>query len=81
MTARHAPGIGSVAGIAAAVRSGEITARSVLESSLARVAELEGDLHCFNIVTTDKAVADADAVDSMVAAGLDRVRSQASRWR
>ena len=71
MTARQAPGIGSVAGIAAAVRSGEISARSVLESSLERVADLEADLHCFNAITAEKATADADAVDRLVGSGLD----------
>ncbi|MGD0985010.1 MAG: Asp-tRNA(Asn)/Glu-tRNA(Gln) amidotransferase subunit GatA [Acidimicrobiales bacterium] len=71
MTARQSPGIGSVAGIAAAVRSGEISAQSVLRSSLRRVAELEGDLHCFNAITAEKAMADADAVDRMVASGID----------
>ncbi len=71
MTARQFPGIGSVAAIAAAVRSGEISARSVLESSLQRVAELEDDLHCFNAVTAEKAIADAEAVDRKVASGLD----------
>ncbi|MFZ2057059.1 MAG: Asp-tRNA(Asn)/Glu-tRNA(Gln) amidotransferase subunit GatA [Acidimicrobiales bacterium] len=71
MTARQAPGIGSVAGIAAAVRSGEISARSVLQSSLERVADLEGDLHCFNVITAEKAMADADAVDRLVGSGLD----------
>ena len=71
MTARQAPGLGSVIEIAAAVRSGEISARSVLARSLERVAELEGDLHCFNVITAEKAIADADAVDAMVGSGLD----------
>jgi aspartyl-tRNA(Asn)/glutamyl-tRNA(Gln) amidotransferase subunit A len=71
VTARQAPGIGSVAGIAAAVRSGEISARSVLQSSLERVADLEADLHCFNAITAEKAMADADAVDRLVGSGLD----------
>jgi aspartyl-tRNA(Asn)/glutamyl-tRNA(Gln) amidotransferase subunit A len=60
-----------VAGIAAAVRSGEISARSVLQSSLERVADLEADLHCFNAITAEKAMADADAVDRLVGSGLD----------
>ena len=71
MTATKAPGIGSVLEIAAAVRSGERSARSVLDQALRRVAELEGDLHCFNEVTAEKASADADAVDRMVGSGLD----------
>jgi len=71
VTARQAPGIGTVTGIAAAVRSGEISARSVLQRSLERVADLEADLHCFNVTTAEKAMADADAVDRLVGSGLD----------
>ena len=71
MTASPAPGLGSLAGIAASVRAGERSARAVLAVSLDRVRELEGDLHCFNEVTVEAAEADADAVDRMVRAGLD----------
>jgi len=71
VTAQPAPGFGAVAEIASAVRSGELSARSVLEQALRRVAELEGDLHCFNTVTVENAMADADAVDDMVRSGID----------
>ena len=71
MTAKQSRGLGSVSEIAASVRSGEVSARSVLDKALQRVGELEGDLHCFNEVTTEKATADADAVDRMVASGAD----------
>ena len=71
MTAKPAPHIGSVAEIAAAVRAGEISARSVLEKTLQRVDELEGTLHCFNEVTAEKAMAAADAVDRAVGSGRD----------
>jgi len=71
VTASPAPGLGSLAGIAASVRAGERSARAVLAVSLDRVRELEGDLHCFNEVTVEAAEADADAVDRMVRAGLD----------
>ena len=71
MTAKPAPHIGSVAEIAAAVRAGEISARSVLEKTLQRVDELEGTLHCFNEVTAEKAMAAADAVDRTVGSGRD----------
>src|SRR5271165_6707488 len=70
MTAEPAPSLGSVAEIAAAVRSGELSARSVVEKVLERVTKLEG-LHCFNAVMTDRAVADADAIDRMVESGVD----------
>jgi len=66
-----APGIGSVAEIAAAVRSGGLSARSVVEQALDRIAELEEALHCFNEVTAEKALADADAVDQKVRSGID----------
>jgi len=71
VTASPAPGLGSLAGIAASVRAGERSARAVLAVSLDRVRELEGDLHCFNEVTVEAAEADADAVDRMVRSGLD----------
>ena len=51
MTASPAPELGSLAEIAASVRSGERSARAVLATSLDRVRELEGKLHCFNEVT------------------------------
>ena len=57
--------------IAAAVRSGKLSARSVVEGALARVADLEGELHCFNTVTAEKAIAEADGVDRVVASGAD----------
>ncbi len=71
MTRDPAPGVGSVAEIAAAVRSGELSARSVVEKALQRVGELDGDLHCFNTVMSERAIADADAVDRAVESGDD----------
>ena len=71
MTPGPAPEFGSLAGIAASVRAGERSARTVLAMSLDRVRELEGDLHCFNEVTIEAAEAEADAVDRMVRSGLD----------
>ncbi len=57
--------------IADAVRSGRTTAAAVLEQHLARIAEREGEIHAFNIVTADEARAAAAAVDARVAAGED----------
>ncbi|MGD1011553.1 MAG: Asp-tRNA(Asn)/Glu-tRNA(Gln) amidotransferase subunit GatA [Acidimicrobiales bacterium] len=71
MTGGPTPGIDSAAGIAAAVRAGEISAKSVLERSLERIGDLEGVLHCFNTVTPESAMADAEAVDLAVAEGRD----------
>ncbi|MBJ7282026.1 MAG: Asp-tRNA(Asn)/Glu-tRNA(Gln) amidotransferase subunit GatA, partial [Acidimicrobiia bacterium] len=57
--------------IAAAVRSGERTARSVAEEHLATIASREGEIHAFNYVTADAALAQADEVDAKVARGED----------
>jgi aspartyl-tRNA(Asn)/glutamyl-tRNA(Gln) amidotransferase subunit A len=57
--------------IAAAVRSGERSAREVVEEHLARIEAREPELHAFNLVTADEALAAADAVDRAVAAGQD----------
>lgn len=57
--------------LAAAVRSGQQSAREVLESHLARIEQAEADIHAFNLVTTDAARAAADDIDRRVAAGED----------
>jgi aspartyl-tRNA(Asn)/glutamyl-tRNA(Gln) amidotransferase subunit A len=57
--------------IAAAVRSGERSAREVLDEHLAVVDERDGELHAFNLVLADEARAAADAIDARVAAGED----------
>ena len=55
--------------IAAAVASGALTAREVVDAHLARIAERESDIHAFNLVTADAARAQADAIDADIAAG------------
>jgi aspartyl-tRNA(Asn)/glutamyl-tRNA(Gln) amidotransferase subunit A len=57
--------------IAAQVRSGERSAREVIDEHLARVDEREAELHAFNEVTADAARAAADKVDAAIAAGED----------
>jgi aspartyl-tRNA(Asn)/glutamyl-tRNA(Gln) amidotransferase subunit A len=57
--------------VAAAVRSGARTARSVVESHLAAIDGREAEVHAFNLVMADAALARADAVDAQVAAGED----------
>ncbi len=57
--------------IAADVRAGRRSARSVLDSHLDRIKTAEGDVHAFNLVMTEQALAAADAVDASVAAGRD----------
>jgi len=55
--------------IAAAVRSGERSARQVTEEALAEVAGRDGEIHAFLLVLADDALARADAIDQAVAAG------------
>ena len=55
--------------VAAAVRSGERKARDVLDEHLARIAERDAEIGAFNLVLADQARADADRIDSAVAAG------------
>ncbi len=57
--------------IAAAVRAGERSARSVVDEHLDRIAERDGELHAFNLVLADEARAAADAIDRTVAEGRD----------
>ena len=68
MTAGVAP---TAVSIAAEVRGGTRSARSVVEEHLARIAEREPAIHAFNLVLRDEALAAADAVDAAVAAGDD----------
>ncbi len=62
---------GGAVGIAAAVRGGERSAVEVLEYHLAVLAEREGELHAFNLVTEEAARRSAAAVDAVVAEGRD----------
>jgi aspartyl-tRNA(Asn)/glutamyl-tRNA(Gln) amidotransferase subunit A len=57
--------------IAAAVRSGRMSARAVLEEHLARIAAAEADVHSFNLLDPDGARDAADRIDAAVAEGRD----------
>jgi len=57
--------------IAAAVRRGERTARSVVEAHLDTISAREAEVHAFNLVMADAALARADELDARVAAGED----------
>jgi aspartyl-tRNA(Asn)/glutamyl-tRNA(Gln) amidotransferase subunit A len=57
--------------LARSVRTGERRATDVVEEHLARIAELEPELHAFNRVVADEARAAAGAVDRAVTAGRD----------
>ena len=61
----------TAAGLAAAVATGERSARSVLDEHLARVDEREGEIHAFNHLMADEARARADDIDARIAAGED----------
>lgn len=61
----------NIAGIAAAVRAGEITARALVEQALDRIAERDGQINAVTRVLQARALADADAVDARRAAGED----------
>ena len=60
---------------AGAVRSGETTARALLEDALRRIEAEDGRLNCFTRVLADRARARADAVDRLVAAGGGSARA------
>jgi len=59
------------AATAGRVRRGEQRARAVVEEALEAIARREGELHCFNEVTAEAALGEADRVDALVAAGTD----------
>ncbi len=63
--------MGAATDIAAAVRAGERSARDVVQEHLDRIAERDGDIRAFLEVTSERALAAADAVDASVASGDD----------
>jgi AtzE family amidohydrolase len=62
---------GNAADIAANVRSGKVKAREVAEGALKTIAALDPALNCFTAVLAERAIEEADAVDSMLARGED----------
>ena len=68
--------------LAAEVRSGQRSAREVVEEALDAVASGDGELNAFLTVLGDEARAQADAVDAAVAAGArPGPAGRACRWR
>ena len=57
--------------VAAAVRSGDRTARSVVDEHLAAIEAREPEIHAFNLVLADEARAEAEELDRRIAAGED----------
>jgi aspartyl-tRNA(Asn)/glutamyl-tRNA(Gln) amidotransferase subunit A len=62
---------GTAVEIAQAVRAGVRSAREVVEEHLAAIDARDAELHAFNLVTREQALAAADEVDRKVAAGED----------
>jgi aspartyl-tRNA(Asn)/glutamyl-tRNA(Gln) amidotransferase subunit A len=59
----------TVVDIAADIASGKTSAVEVLEQHLARITEREGEIHAFNLVTTEQARATAQQVDADIKSG------------
>src|SRR5919201_5398715 len=57
--------------LAASLRSGEVSAEAIVESSLARIELVDGRVHAFLTVTADAAREQAAEVDRRIAAGED----------
>src|SRR6056297_3741809 len=53
------------------IASAQITSRRLTEIYLARIEAFNPQLECFAVVTTDQALAEADAMDSMTRAGVN----------
>jgi aspartyl-tRNA(Asn)/glutamyl-tRNA(Gln) amidotransferase subunit A len=56
---------------AAAVRTGELSARQVVEDALRSIRAGDGSIHAFLVVTEGAALARADALDAAIARGED----------
>jgi len=63
------PPFASALEIAAAVRDGAVSARAVAEAALARIAAVDPTVNAFSVVTAERALTRADAVDAARAAG------------
>ncbi len=57
--------------IAAQVRAGQLTARAVAEAALSRIAAGNSKVNAFTAVLSERALAEAAAVDARIAAGED----------
>ncbi|PZV08813.1 MAG: AtzE family amidohydrolase [Leptolyngbya sp.] len=65
------PAFPDATSIAHSVRNQEVSATSIVSSSIARIKEHNPLLSCFTTVLTEKAMQDAAAVDVAIAAGKD----------
>ncbi|MEU9391056.1 amidase [Streptomyces sp. NPDC048324] len=57
---------------ARALAAGEVTSRELVERTLARIEATQGSLNAFRIVRAEAALAEADAADEELAAGVRR---------
>jgi len=57
--------------IAKAIRQREITAKKVIATTLAKIAEDNPKLNCFTTITAQKAITTAEAIDQQIAQGSD----------
>lgn len=57
--------------IAKAIRQGEITAKEVIATTLAKIAEDNTKLNCFTTITAEDAITKAEAIDQQIAEGSD----------
>ncbi len=62
-------GFPSARSIAESIRTGERSARSVLDEHLARINERENEVHAFNLVLAEQAASSADEIDRRIARG------------
>jgi aspartyl-tRNA(Asn)/glutamyl-tRNA(Gln) amidotransferase subunit A len=61
----------SIAEAGRALRAGETTSTALTEAALARIADLDGELHAFVTLTRERALADAARADAELAQGRD----------
>ena len=62
----------SIAEAGARLRSGALTATALTEHALARIAQYDGSLHAFNVVTAEAALAAARTADAEFSHGIDK---------
>ena len=59
----------AIAALRQQLLNGELSARELAQAALARIEAVEPQVHAFNLVTADRALAAADRVDAAIAAG------------
>ena len=61
----------SITELAAMLRSGEITPTGLTKHFIERIEKLNGPLNAFNLVTADRAMAEAQSAETLMAAGRE----------